>query len=138
MTSCNLLQVRSNLTPEQQQNLVHDLARNATALAINEIYDNKESKLSKAQSLKDDIDTNVLQGILFNSDVAIDDNTLGLLMFKIPSEYNLYLLTATDLFFANFEIPDAGEIINENDWKLLIALFQGISDGCQMIIDLNS
>lgn len=138
LSGCSLFKVRSDLTPEQQQNLIHNLARNATALAINEIYDNKEEKLSKAQSLKNDIDKNVLQGVLFNADIAIDSNTLDLLMLKIPPEYSLYLLTAKDLFFAHFEVPDVGEVLHEDDWKMLIALFQGISDGCQMIMDLNS
>jgi hypothetical protein len=125
-----------DLTPEQQQTVLHDTAQAAVSLAIVSIYDDEAVQLKKAKNLKLEIDKNILNGILLTHTGTIDRATEKLLFAKIPPEYRLYLQNSMLLLNMYYTTPDLGELLHEEDWKLLVALFKGVSDGCQLIIDL--
>lgn len=137
LVSCSFIKPREDVTVEDEARLIHTTAQAAISLAINEVYDDPAEKVEKATELKGEIDKNVLQGILLSPDATVDSVTIQLLMKKVPPQYGIYLQNVVALFQTYFETPDVGESLGDDNWRRLTALFQGLSDGCQLVIDLH-
>jgi hypothetical protein len=100
------------------------------------MYDDEMEQVEAAKKLKLEIDKNVL-GILLSPDSTVDEATQKLLFAKIPLKYAIYLQNAINLFKLYYETPQVGEVLSEENWRLLVALFDGVSDGCDLVINLN-
>lgn len=137
LVSCSFIKPREDMTIEDEARLIHDAAQAGISIAINEIYDEPVEKVEKATELKQEIDKNVLQGILLSPDATVDQVTIQLLMKKIPPQYAIYMQTVLTLFNTYFETPASGEVLGDDNWRRITAVFQGISDGCQVVIDLH-
>lgn len=135
---CGLVKPRENLTIEQKENLVHTAGQTAISLALMEIYKKPEDQIKMATELKAEIDKNVLNGILLDPNGTVDETTEKLVFAKIPPKYAIYIQSAMALFHAYYETPKLGEVLTQDNWLLLTALFKGISDGCQLVIDVNT
>lgn len=139
LVGCSFIKPRGDLSLDDQKRLIHDTAQTAISIGINEIYkDDDAKKVERASELKQSVDENILNGILLTSDTTVDQVTIQLLMKKIPPQYALYLQSALTLFQVYFETPEVGEILSDRNRQLFVSLFQGVSDGCQLVIDLYS
>jgi len=135
--SCGLVKPRENLTIENKERLIHTASQTAISLALMEIYKKPEDQVKMATELKTEIDKNVLNGILLNPNGTVDEVTEKLVFAKIPPKYALYVQSALALFHAYYETPKTGDLLSQDNWRMLTALFKGLSDGCQAIIDIN-
>jgi hypothetical protein len=140
IAGCGFIQPRNGeLTIDDKANMLRAAAQSAISIAIVNIYDDQPNRqIAKARALKKEIDDNILNGILLDPSGTVDETTEKLLLAKIPPQYGVYLQNVIILFRMYYETPEVGDILDEDNWKMLTALFQGLSNGCQIVIDLNA
>lgn len=137
-TGCGFFERVENLPIDRKEQLLHDAAQGATSLALLEIYGEDEEKLAKnAQELKAYVDA-LLDGVLGDPAINVDEAVESLASSKLPARYQIYLQNALSLFRTFYKTPEIGEVLNNDNWRLLVALLQGISDGCQFAIDATA
>jgi len=136
LSGCGLLSVVKNMTIEQKEAVLHDASQGAIAITLTKVYDNKAERIHQAQDIKMWVDEVVLKALSNDptAAVAIADG----LFDKMPPEYSIYMNTVVNLLQVYVETPDVGEIIGEENYRMVVAVLQGISDGCQSVIDYET
>jgi hypothetical protein len=141
-TGCFLLQPREDIPIEQQQRFVRNAAKSAVFFAIREIHKNDlEAQTHLASWLDNEIEQNI-RPILLDPDLTLDQATLDLLMIKLlkaddGAQWAIFIQNALDVFNMYFRTPNVGEIISGDNWLLLVALFDGVQDGCRLVLLTN-
>ena len=131
LTGCSLLGIepKTELTHEQQVNLINSSARTATFVALVETYGDDPSKLlEKATELQSPIKEDVLP-LLLDADSTFDEVTIDFLKSKIDPRYAVYLDQAIAILNIYYTVPDVGEVMSAENLELWVSLFQGISQG---------
>lgn len=136
-SGCAIFQPNPDITIEQKEEVVYNAAKSATFFAIREYYDDDVDKQNeRAQWFIDQMDENIWP-ILNDVNSTLDSTTEKLLMEKIPVEWRPLMHTAFAVFRMYYRTPNVGEILSGDNYRLLVALFTGINDGCEMVLEVN-
>ncbi len=136
LSGCSLLDFGKDMTVEQKETVLHDAAQGAMAITLSKVYDDSDERLKQAHGIKKWIDAIVLNGLEQNPLMALE--LAADLFDRMPPEYNAYMRVAINLLNMYVETPDASELVGENNYSMVVAVFKGISDGCQSIIDYET
>lgn len=136
LSSCGLLDLGKNMTIEQKEAVLHDAAEGAIVITLTKVYNDDVKRLQQAKSIKKLIDENVMRVLSQNPTKAVE--IAGNLFDEMPPEYSVYMNTAINLLQIYVETPDVGELMGEDNYRMVVAVLKGISDGCQSIITYES
>lgn len=136
LSGCSFFQSVDELTIEEKASLLQAVSQTALSIAITEIYKKPEDRIEKATQLKTEIDKIV--GGFSDPNITFDQAAEKALFDKIPPEYALYVANAINLFRAYYKTPNVGEVLGADNLLLVTSFLKGVSDGCQMVIDLNT
>lgn len=135
LSGCGLLNIGKDMTIEQKESVLHDAAQGAISITLSRVYEDKDERLKQAEDIKKWIDE-MLDGFSQNPLVVVE---LAKGMFdQMPPEYNAYMRTVINLLGMYIETPNMGELVGENNYRMVVAMFKGISDGCQSVIDYET
>lgn len=135
LSGCGLLNFGNDMTIEQKESVLHDAAQGAMSITLSRVYEDKDERLKQAEDIKKWIDE-MLDGFSQNPLVAVE---LAKGLFdQMPPEYNAYMQTVINLLGVYIETPNMGELVGENNYRMVVAMFKGISDGCQSVIDYET
>lgn len=137
LSGCGLLNFGKDMTIEQKETVLHDAAQGAMAITLSKVYEDADERLKRANSIKKWVDDVVLGGLLAQDPTAAVQMA-NLLFSTMPPEYNAYMNTVTSLLSMYVEAPDASDLVGENNYRMVVAVFKGISDGCQSVIDYDT
>lgn len=123
----------ADLTMGQKEVALHDAAQSAVVIALTRVYENDITEtLEQAEHIKGLVDSDVL-GLGENPTAAAD--TVMQLLSSMPPEYAVHMKTAMRMLSMYVETPGVSEVVDENNYRLVVAFLRGISDGCQLLIE---
>jgi hypothetical protein len=122
-----------NIDIVHQEVLIKAAARTGTWLGIQEGVDNIEKRQEVARFLRDDIVVNVIS-LLDGVDVELSAENRELLLLKIPMELRPFLGDALDILDGYMKQASLKDHLDDNAVRLLRAFFQGVIDGCDLIL----
>ncbi len=136
LSGCSLLDFGKDMTVEQKETVLHDAAQGAMAITLSNVYEDSDERLKQAHGIKKWIDAIVLDGLAQNPLMAIE---LAADLFNVmPPEYNAYMRAAINLLSMYAEVTGDSELVGENNYRMVVAMFKGIYDGCQSVIDYET
>jgi len=141
IAGCSLFQPVTEVTIEHKERLIHNAAQSSVYLAIKMVYpDDVIRQNDKAYFLVAEIEESVLP-ILQDPNLTLDQVTIDLLLIKILStpgidniQWSMLMQNAVDIFGLYFRTPSVGEIVSGDNSRLLLALFEGVRDGANLIL----
>lgn len=136
LSGCGLLNFSNDMTIEQKESVLHDAAQGAMSITLSRVYEDKDERLKQAEDIKKWINETVLDGFSQNPLAAV--KLANGLFGQMPPEYNAYMQTVINLLGVYIETPNVGELVDENNYRMVVAMFKGISDGCQSVIDYET
>ena len=136
LSGCGLLNFSKDMTIEQKESVLHDAAQGAISITLSRVYEDKDERLEQTNEIQKWINETVLDGFSQNPLVAVE---LAQGLFnRMPPEYNVYMQTVINLLGMYIETPTTGELVSENNYRMVVAVFKGVSDGCQSVIDYET
>jgi len=134
---CGILQPREDVPLEQKAVFIKNAAKSAVYFSLAEIYKHDASKMiEKATWMKAQLN-DVVWPVLRNPNVTIDEGTEKLLFAKIPTEWALLMQNAFDVFRLYYRTPATGELLDPEQLTLLVAFFNGVDEGCVLVISTH-
>lgn len=122
-----------NFGVEQKTVFIKSAARTGIYLGLTQLVEDVQRRQDVALALKQDVVQNVLA--LLNKDgVQVSSANLDLLLTKIPLELRPFVCDALVILHSYLKEADVTDSMDENGVKLLKAFFQGVIEGCDLII----
>ena len=133
LSGCGLLNFGKDMTIEQKESVLHDAAQGTMVITLSNVYEDKDERLKQAHYIKKWVNNIALDEVSQHQSAAVEF-AAGLLTEMLP-EYNTYMMALINLLNTYIETPDVSDTVGENNYRMVVATFKGISDGCQSVID---
>ncbi len=134
LAGCGVLRPRLGTDTTDAARLIHQTAREGTALAIKKIYeDDQPERILAAAKLKSTMDEYVLP-LLNNPDREVTIVLEEKLLSTVPEQYHGIMATAYETLHTYYEFPATSEVLPEPYLTYLKAFFNGIREGADAVL----